>query len=254
MERPYNQLLQAILDIGEDMQNCGAEISRVEESINRMCAGYGVRRVHTFTITANMIVSLELDGGTVVTQTRRIHPGAIDFSRLDRLNDLARYICAHAPPVEEVRARYAALDAPRPLARPAAYFGAALVTSAFAVFFGGSAWDALSAAVLALGIETLTRLPLRRDANPILYLFLTSLLTGLGGIALVRLGAGEHLDRILIGCVMLTIPGVAITNAVRDLLSGDTVSGLARLSESLLQAAGIAFGFYLAIYLWGRGL
>ena len=241
MERPYNQLLQAILDIGEDMQNCGAEISRVEESINRMCAGYGVRRVHTFTITANMIVSLELDGGTVVTQTRRIHPGAIDFSRLDRLNDLARYICAHAPPVEEVRARYAALDAPRPLARPAAYFG-------------GSAWDALSAAVLALGIETLTRLPLRRDANPILYLFLTSLLTGLGGIALVRLGAGEHLDRILIGCVMLTIPGVAITNAVRDLLSGDTVSGLARLSESLLQAAGIAFGFYLAIYLWGRGL
>lgn len=254
MRRPYNQLLRAILDIGEDMQNCGAEISRVEESVNRMCAGYDVERVHTFTITGNMIVSLELKDGAVITQTRRIRPGAIDFSRLDRLNDLARHICAAAPPVEEVRARYAALGPPRPLPRPAAYAAAALIASAFAVFFGGDLWDALSAGVLALGIETLMRLPLRRDANPILYVFLVSLLTGLGGIALVRLGVGAHLDQILIGCVMLTIPGVAITNALRDLLSGDTVSGLARLCESLLQAAAIAFGFALAIYLWGRGL
>lgn len=254
MERRYRALLRAILDIGEDMQNCGAEISRVEESVNRMCAGYGPERVHTFTITGTMVVSLELGGGGVITQTRRIRPGSVDFARLDKLNDLSRYICANAPPVEEIRARYAALGAPAALPRPVTCFASALIAAAFAVFFGGNLRDALSAAVLALLIDALMRLPLRRDANPILYLFCTSLLTGLGGIALVRLGLGGHLDRILIGCVMLTIPGVAITNAVRDLLSGDTVSGLARLCESLLQAGGIAFGFYLAIYLWGRGL
>ena len=75
-----------------------------------------------------------------------------------------------------------------------------------------------------------------------------------GGEPLVRLGLGDHLDTILIGCIMLTIPGLAITNAIRDLLSGDTFSGLSRLCESLLLAAGIACGFSLAIYLMGRGL
>lgn len=254
MEGNYHPLLQAILDIGEDMQNSGAEISRVEDSVNRMCAGYGIRRVHVFTITSNIVVTLEIDSDTVITQTRRIHPGTTDFSRLDRLNDLSRYICAHAPPVAEIRARYAAIAAPRPLPKPLAYLAAVLSAAAFTVFFGGEGRDALCAGLLALLIEAAMLLPLRRDVNPILYLFCTSLLTGLGGIWLVRLRLGLHLDKILIGCIMLTIPGIAITNAIRDLLSGDTVSGLARLCESLLQAAGIAFGFYLAIYLMGRGV
>lgn len=254
MSVSYHQLLHAILDIGEDMQNSGAEISRVEDSVNRMCVGYGIRRVNTFTITSNMIVTLEIDDDTVITQTRRIRQGTTDFARLDQLNSLSRYICAHAPSVAEIRRRYAAVSVPRPLPKPVSYLAAVMTAAAFAVFFGGGPRDALAAGILALLIETLMLLPLRRQANPILYLFAVSLLTGLGGIGLVRLGLGAHLDKILIGCIMLTIPGIAITNAIRDLLSGDTVSGLSRLCESLLQAAGIAGGFCLAIYLLGRGL
>ena len=46
----YNKLLQAILDIAEEMLVCGAEVSRVEESIERMCGAYGCdrRRVKRF--------------------------------------------------------------------------------------------------------------------------------------------------------------------------------------------------------------
>ena len=106
MALSYHRLLHAILDIGEAMQNSGAEISRVEDSINRMCMAYGVRRVNSFTITANMLVSLEVDDDTVITQTRRLHQVSTDMTRLDRLNDLSRYICAHKPPVEEIQRRY----------------------------------------------------------------------------------------------------------------------------------------------------
>ena len=87
MSISYNRLLHAVLDIGEAMQNSGAEISRVEDSINRMCAAYGVRRVNSFTITANIIVTLDIDDETVITQTRRIHQVSMDFERLDKLND-----------------------------------------------------------------------------------------------------------------------------------------------------------------------
>ena len=110
MALSYHRLLHAILDIGEAMQNSGAEISRVEDSINRMCMAYGVRRVNSFTITANMLVSLEVDDDTVITQTRRLHQVSTDMTRLDRLNDLSRYICAHKPPVEEIQQRYAEIQ------------------------------------------------------------------------------------------------------------------------------------------------
>ena len=250
----YKQLLHAILDIGEEMLNSGAEISRVEDSICRMCNCYGVQRVNTFTITSNMIVTLEVDDDNVITQTRRIRPSTTDFTRLEQLNSLSRTICATRPTVEEIRARYQAIVSKPSMPRWFAYPGSVLTASSFAVFFGGNWLDGVAAALLALLIEFLMLRSVRRMTNPILYLFVVSFLTGCGGIALVHLGLGVHLDKILIGCIMLTIPGITITNAVRDFLAGDTVSGLLRLCESLLQAAGIACGFCLAIYLFGRGI
>ena len=50
---------------------------------------------------------------------------------------------------------------------------------------------------------------------------------------------------------MLLIPGVPLTNSVRDMLVGHTISGLLRLAESLLLAGSLAMGFGSAIYLFG---
>lgn len=58
-------------------------------------------------------------------------------------------------------------------------------------------------------------------------------------------------DKILIGVIMLLIPGVPLTNSVRDMLVGHTISGLLRLAESLLLAGSLAMGFGSAIYLFG---
>ena len=52
---------------------------------------------------------------------------------------------------------------------------------------------------------------------------------------------------ILIGDIMLLIPGLAMINAVRNILGGNTISGLLRLTESLIWAAALAGGFMLAI-------
>ena len=58
-------------------------------------------------------------------------------------------------------------------------------------------------------------------------------------------------DMVIIGVIMLLIPGIAFTNSMRDILVGDTISGIMRLIESLLWAAGLAVGFMLAILLVG---
>lgn len=50
-------------------------------------------------------------------------------------------------------------------------------------------------------------------------------------------------DKIIIGNIMLLIPGLAFCNGLRDLIVGDTISGGLSLSEALLSALAIAFGF-----------
>ena len=69
--------------------------------------------------------------------------------------------------------------------------------------------------------------------------------------ALGRVAPVFHVNEISIGVIMLVIPGAALTNAVRDMLVGHTISGLLRLAESLLLALMLAIGFGSAIYLFG---
>ena len=66
----------------------------------------------------------------------------------------------------------------------------------------------------------------------------------------VLTGLGSHADLISIGNIMLLIPGIAFTNSVRDMFSGDTITGLLRFIESLLLAVTIALGFTFANFLF----
>jgi uncharacterized membrane protein YjjP (DUF1212 family) len=61
-----------------------------------------------------------------------------------------------------------------------------------------------------------------------------------------------HIDKIIIGDIMLLIPGIAITTAVRDTLIGDTISGITRLADCLVWAAALAAGIMSVISLFAR--
>lgn len=55
-------------------------------------------------------------------------------------------------------------------------------------------------------------------------------------------GAGQHVDKIVIGAFMNLVPGVAFTNSLRDIIAGDLIAGLTRLTEALLTALAMALG------------
>lgn len=78
----YSKLLQGILDIAEEMLVAGAEVSRVEDSVERMCSAYGCDRVNVFVITSNIQVTMEDPDGEIVTQIRRVVRNDVNFDRL----------------------------------------------------------------------------------------------------------------------------------------------------------------------------
>ena len=241
-----NEYLYRILDIGQYMLQCGGEVSRVEDSIRRLCLSFGAERADVFTITSSIVVTIYARRFGAVTQTRRITGSASALSRLEQLNQLSRRICAEHWSLEQTEEALEAIRSARQYGFGIQLFTYALVSSSFALFFGGSLLDAAASGVIGVVLKFLDRAIRRTEANAFLSSLLCACLGGLLAGLAVKLRLGDDAGMISIGNIMLLIPGVALTNSLRDMFSGNTISGLMRFIESILLALTIAFGFALA--------
>lgn len=245
-----SELLHLFLDIGEGIHRAGGEIYRVEDTIQRLAAAYGAIRADVFAITSSIEVTLAFPGDIELTRTRRIRgSGANDLARLQSYNDLSRRACHTPMAPSELRRAVEACES-RGRALPI-YIGSALAGGSFAIFFGGGLLDGVVAAIFGLFICFLQdRLP-RLFPNTVTANFLAALTSGIGVCLLSRLFPILQPDKILIGDIMLLIPGIALTTSIRNILLGDTISGTLRLVESIISAAALAGGFMLAMGLVG---
>ena len=236
------RILGAILDAGELLLTAGAEVARVEDTIRRMAGAYGFTRVDVLTITASMIVTARAADGAVLTQTRRILRRETDMRRIEAVNALSRAVCADPPPAEALCAQIAAVrerQEDMPWRVPAAYL---IIAASFAVFFGGSLRDAAAAALCSMVLYGIDRLGTRIALQPLVLTVLSAAAMTLAAALTVRLGLGQALDKIVIGNIMVLIPGVTLVNSLRDMIVGDTISGLLGACEALLRAIAIAIG------------
>lgn len=246
-------VLPCLLDIGEAMLVTGADVNLIERLIGQVGYAYGATRMNVLVITASIIVTMTLPSGREHTQTRRIDTrGSTDFAKLERLTQLCGECIRDPMEPAALRERFDAIVG-KPFPRPALYIGGVLAASFFAVFFGGGALDAAVAGAFALLVCWLFEHLKPYAPSTIAFNFVSSLVVGVG-IGLTAKALPElSLDMVIIGIIMLLIPGVAMTNAARDMIAGDTISGVMRFIESLLWAGALAIGFMAALLLTGAG-
>lgn len=245
------QILSCALDIGEQMLICGAEVGRVELAVRMICTAYGCSRADIFIITSSMILTVESPDGSHATQTRRLNGAVTDLNKLHKLNTLSRRICAETPCYADVQAQLKQIcsEKPYPLWLQVLFSG--IIAFAFTVFFGGNWLDGGVAGALGMGLRLLTHLLQKTSANQIIVNVVASFVMSVGAILLVRWGVGQDVNKILIGNIMLLIPGIALTNSLRDMISGDIMTGILRFLDAVLVAAAIAAGYILAAQLLG---
>lgn len=244
-------LLHELLEMAEAMIGAGAEVNRVEDTLSRMGKAYGACRMDVLVITTSVVITILFPDGQELTQTRRIvGPGSTNFIRLEKLNALSRECCRSPLPLNELQQRMDDILSQKPSVT-IQYIGSVFSAGAFAVFFGGNLWDGLVAALFGTVICFLQQKFTLICRSKMVFNLLAALLSGLGVAAVTALFPALHTDKIIIGDIMLLIPGLATTNSVRDIMMGDTISGIMRLIECLLWAAALAFGFMIAIRLTG---
>ncbi len=245
-------ILKEIIDIGQAMLECGAEVSRCEDSMKRMCRAYNARQADLFILTSCIMATVQWQDGRMVTQIRMVKTGSMDFDKLDYLNDLSRYVVAHKPSEEELASRFQDVMNRKSMTKPAFFIGSVLIAAGFCVFYGGTMIDAAAAGLISLFVMYISRILQRLEDNAFVKDFVLSFLVGFSSDLASGLGLVTHPSSITIGCIMLLISGLGITNGIRDVLHRDIMSGFLRVTSACMGAVAIACGIMLAMVIFRR--
>ena len=249
----YHKLLNMAAELGRRLMASGAEIYRVEESVNRLLTAYGLEP-QVFSIPACLIVSINTPEGQPITQMYRIPAHGTDIELLERCNALCRRLCRETPPVEEAMRLVEDLDKHgREFSPWTLLLGYIAAPAFFALFFCGTLRDSLCAAIAGLAVGVCLLFGQRLiGSNSFFRTVVCSCVISLVSLLLVLAGLGEHLEIITIGTLMVLVPGMALTNAMRVIMASDLISGLLRTTETLLIAAAIALGTALPLLIGQR--
>ncbi|MBQ4159675.1 MAG: threonine/serine exporter family protein [Clostridia bacterium] len=251
----HTSFMNTVLDFGEAMMGCGAEVSRVEDSIKRICASYGYKDTQLMAISVGIVLTITPPDSDARTQLRRCSSGGNNFSRLSELNALSRMVCETTPSLETFSKKLAVILTPDTSRRTYIKngIGAILAACGCTVFFGGTVADCIPTTICALLIFFLDKHLKSKTPNASAYNFVSALLSGILAVTICNFLPFNR-DMVIIGIIMLLIPGILLTNSMRDMLLGDTLTGSARLFEAVLGAACLAAGITVAILLFGGGV
>ena len=252
----YNQLLDLAVDLGYELSMSGAETFRVEDSITHILKTYGLEP-EVYAIPNCIHVSVTMPDGKSLTEMRRVGFHGNDLNAVETFSDLSRRICTEKP--DDVLGRKwlnEAISNRRSYHWAVQLAGYFVASFAFGIFFGGNMIDALCGGIGGLAVGLCVMFMDTLQANNFFKTLLASIPLALIPYTLGALGICQRPDMATIGTVMVLVPGLLFTYAMRDIIYGDTNSGINRIVQVLLIAVAIACGtavaWNLASFFWGE--
>ncbi|MEW9677594.1 threonine/serine exporter family protein [Lentibacillus sp. L22] len=223
----------------------GAETHRVEDTMNRIASAFGLEDAQSYATPTGINFS---SGPAESTNFIRISNRSTDLHKIANVNDISRKITAGEVDLPGALKLLKEVDRAK-LTFPGwmQIISAAFVSGSFAFMFGGTWLNYLPAFFIG-GLGFAALIGCDRFINTrFISEFLASILIGLLAFISIYCGWGSDLNKIIIGAVMPLVPGLHITNAVRDLMAGHLIAGLSKGVEAFLTAFAIGAGVAVVI-------
>ena len=241
MEHDYC-VQELAFQMGETLLVSGAEISRVQETMERVAKAYHAESFNAYVLTNAIFVNGREQGNESATLLKAQPDSHTHLGRICAVNQLSREITQGKYTVEEafeILEKIKKLPySPLPLAILACGVGSA----AFSFLFGGNGWDALTAFICGLALEIFLHFAEKHNLSKFLTNLSSSAMVAILACVLTLLGLGNHLDKVIIGSIIRLVPGVALTTSIRDFFNRDYLSGAIRMLDAVLVGGCIAIG------------
>ena len=226
---------------------CGGETYRVEDTICRILSNYKMENVNAFTSPTVVIASCMYEGKTY-TKVLRVNDRSADMDMMDKLNQLSRD--SKDIDVDEFERRLNKIILSENKEDIKTVLFAGLVAFGFTLFFKGSIIDSMFSFLLGSIVKILIIFLKKKEINNFMITLVASFMITISSLFLKSNNLIASKDIVIIGTIMLLVPGLAITNAIKDFLSNDLVSGTTRAMEAFIIAIFVAVGSGLALTFW----
>lgn len=233
---------------GEIMLKNGGETYRTEETMEHMARACGAASVESFVIPTGVFLTVTDDAGHSLTVLRRVRSRTINLDRISKVNELSRRLVdqrieyANAHSILEYISRERTGFSLFPSMVASGFIGAGTAVLQNAVFF-----EIMAAFAAAMMVRYIAHIVSRLQGVKFTFEFLGGMTASFCGAALHFLWPHLAPDPVVIGGIMPLVPGVAITNAIRDVMAGDLLSGLSRGLEAALTSAAVAMGVVIVL-------
>lgn len=242
-----NKVSDLCILAGRIMLESNAETYRVEDTMTRIANAYGIVSSESYVTPTAIIFTVD---GNYPTKTKmiRIMNRTTDLNKIALVNSISREISTGSLTIDEAYEKLKEIEK-TVFIYPVwlQILAAAICSGSFVIIFRGGWYDFLPAFFTG-GISFLCFLIIDRLTKVRFFSeFTASAIIALLAILFVKTEFGVEVDKIIIGSVMPLVPGLLITNAIRDLIAGHLVSGLTKGVEALLTASAIGSGVAVII-------
>ncbi|MEG1311429.1 MAG: threonine/serine exporter family protein [Romboutsia sp.] len=244
------EILRLALFIGELMISSGAETYRVEDSIVRICKSRGFNHINVFTSPTVIIISDDrFDGYSFM---KVIKHRSINLNKVALLNSFSRKFVSNTDlSIKDALCELKHLESDSPYPTWLINIATAIGSASFAVLVGGDDILTFALTLITSIIAMVSFEKMMKISNISAFSTLTaSILIALAGVALTKLGIIDTPKMLIVGSIMPLLPGVPFIKAVRDLISGDLISGVTRAFEAGITAFSIASGVGLILNIY----
>ena len=243
--------LDAVCLASQMILESGGETYRAEETVERMCQGLGIPHVDVLALPTGLMLTVTLPDDSALTRIVRVHNRTIDLGRIDQCNAVSRQVAAGKLSAEEALRQLQQIHQARKDHRFLLIGASALSAAGFTVMLGGSFMDFIVSffcgALVQFLLPPLARLRVPTLISSMIAGALTTLMALVGTLVIPLV----HVEPVISGAIMPLLPGLATTNAFRDTIKGDLVSGGARVIEAMLCCVMLAAGIGLMLSMWG---
>ena len=236
------EILNIAVEIGDLLLRNGAEVYRVEDTVMHILTAYDIIDCDVYVLSNGIFASANENTDDACSVIRHVPLGSVHLGRIAALNQLSRKLCAKECSLEAAKERLQECKSlPIPSNRIQIFF-CGLGCCCFSYLFGGTFLDIIVAFFVGMLLQVfLIDIKKQAVSKFITNILGSGLVTALS-LFLLTLGMPVLYDKVIIGCIMPLVPGIALTTSIRDLFNGDYLSGTIHLTDALLTAFCIAIG------------
>lgn len=248
MEKSQKILHLSVL-AGVTLLKSGAEIFRVQDTMERILEAYEIHDYHVYVISNGIFATVNEKQPDHYSVVRHVPLGSVNLQKIDEINQISREIWLRTYPLEEAYQRLeqaAQILPPNPWSMVLA---SGLGAAGFCYLFGGSLYDSLVALFMGFLLQIFLNWSGRKTSKFLSYI-IGSMIVTLGTGLVVSSGLKVVFNHVVIGSIIPLVPGVPLTTSIREFFNGDYISGSIHLIDALLTAICIALGVGAAIFLF----